>query len=79
MRQEAMAIMDNLDILPQKADLITEEGDQFQWSLSDTPHINKDYWSGELSLGLKKRWQYLRSVIWASRTSLYTGSGYLNP
>ncbi|MET4559650.1 glycopeptide antibiotics resistance protein [Lysinibacillus parviboronicapiens] len=54
MRLEAMAIMDNLAILPQKADLITEEGDQFQWSLSDTPHINKDYWSGDLSLGLKK-------------------------
>ncbi|WP_369435897.1 VanZ family protein [Lysinibacillus fusiformis] len=54
LRQKAMVIMDNLDILPQKADLITEEGDQFQWSLSDTPHINKDYWSGDLSLGLKK-------------------------
>ncbi len=50
---KAKAIMDELALLPQEAEFTVWENGELEWTLPDRANINKDYWLGEVSLGLK--------------------------
>ncbi|WP_342503725.1 VanZ family protein [Lysinibacillus sp. FSL L8-0126] len=50
---KAKAIMDELALLPQEAEFTVWENGELEWTLPDCANINKDYWLGEVSLGLK--------------------------
>lgn len=50
---KAKAIMDELALLPQEAEFTVWENGELEWTLPDHANINKDYWLGEISLGLK--------------------------
>ncbi|MED4729691.1 VanZ family protein [Aneurinibacillus migulanus] len=54
MLPKAKAIMADLGLLPEEANFTVLEGGEFQWSLPDKAELNKNYWIGELSLGLKQ-------------------------
>ncbi|MED3804581.1 VanZ family protein [Lysinibacillus xylanilyticus] len=49
----ALALMDELSILPQNAEFTIFENGNFEWELPDRTDLNKDYWRGDLNLGLK--------------------------
>lgn len=53
MVDKAFAMMDELSILPQDAEFTVLENGDFEWELPDRTDLNKDYWYGDLSLGLK--------------------------
>ncbi|MEK4091788.1 VanZ family protein [Viridibacillus sp. FSL H8-0110] len=53
MVDKALAMMDELSILPQDAEFTVLENGDFEWELPDRTDLNKDYWYGDLSLGLK--------------------------
>lgn len=50
---KAKAIMDELALLPQEAEFTVWENGELEWTLPDRANINKNYWLGEVSLGLK--------------------------
>lgn len=50
---KAKAIMDELALLSQEAEFTVWENGELEWTLPDRANINKDYWLGEVSLGLK--------------------------
>ncbi|MCR8642938.1 VanZ family protein [Paenibacillus sp. N1-5-1-14] len=51
---KAKTIMADLGILPQNVDFTELEGGEFQWSPQNKVELNENYWTGELSLGLKQ-------------------------
>ncbi|GLC89118.1 VanZ family protein [Lysinibacillus piscis] len=53
MMEEATALMEELALLPQDAELTVSENGLFEWQLLDRPDVNMNYWSGEVRLGLK--------------------------
>ncbi len=50
---KAKEIINELSLLPQDAEFTVLESGNFEWKLPDRTNLNKDYWLGELSLGLK--------------------------
>ncbi|MFY0518499.1 VanZ family protein [Lysinibacillus sp. UGB7] len=53
MVDKALAMMDELSILPQDAEFTVLESGDFEWKLPDRTDLSNDYWHGDLSLGLK--------------------------
>lgn len=53
MVDKALTMMDELSILPQDAEFTVLESGDFEWKLPDRTDLYKDYWHGDLSLGLK--------------------------
>lgn len=51
--EKAKSLMDELSILPQDAEFTVQENGEFEWTLPDRPDVTKDYWTGDVSLGLK--------------------------
>lgn len=54
MLEKAKAIMADLGILSQEAEFTALESGEFRWSLPDKTDANKNYWTGDLVLGLKQ-------------------------
>lgn len=80
---KAKAIMDELALLPQEAEFTVWENGELEWTLPDRANINKDYWLGEVSLGLKpdgdiyslssnlRNHQFIKEVNILSPTEVY--------
>jgi len=52
--EKAKSLMDELSILPQDAEFTVLENGEFEWQLPDRPDLNRDYWTGDIGLGLKQ-------------------------
>ena len=52
--EKAKSLMDELSILPQDAEFTVLENGEFEWHLPDHPDLNRDYWTGDIGLGLKQ-------------------------
>lgn len=50
---KAKSLMDELSLLPQDAEFAVQENGEFEWTLPDRTDVHKDYWTGDVSLGLK--------------------------
>ncbi|MDM5349587.1 VanZ family protein [Lysinibacillus sphaericus] len=50
---KAKSLMDELSLLPQDAEFAVQENGEFEWTLPDRTDVHKDYWTGDISLGLK--------------------------
>ncbi|WP_286925296.1 MULTISPECIES: VanZ family protein [Lysinibacillus] len=52
--EKAKSLMDKLSILPQDAEFTVQENGEFEWKLPDRPDLKRDYWTGDIELGLKQ-------------------------
>ncbi|QPA57136.1 VanZ family protein [Lysinibacillus sphaericus] len=50
---KAKSLMNELSLLPQDAEFDVQENGEFEWTLPDRTDVHKDYWTGDVSLGLK--------------------------
>lgn len=81
--EKAKSIIAKLSILPQDAEFTVQENGEFEWKLPDRTDLKKDYWTGDIELGLKQDGgvyslaynlhenQYIREVDILSPTEVY--------